>query len=141
MEILHRHTFSMLNEMQTMHVLALIRDHLQNQQAVYNILKIFPESWVCLCSSCCTCHRKILLEVFGKNSDTPKATVPCCDACCINKCPVSDHRSGFGIAADAIDHLGCYSEVKITMDRRKQATLDVRQEHLNNVICQSLWSQ
>ena len=32
----------------------------------------------------------------------------------MNKCPVSDHRSEFEIAADAIDHLGCYSEVKIT---------------------------
>ena len=34
--------------------------------------------------------------------------------CCMNKCPVSDHRSEFEIAADAIDHLDCYSEVKIT---------------------------
>ena len=88
----------------------------QNQQAVCTTYSnFFSESWRYVYALLAgTCHQKILLEVFGKNSDTSKATVPCCDACCMNKCQVSDHRSEFEIAADAIDHLGCYSEVKIT---------------------------
>ena len=104
----------------------------------------FSESWRYVYAHLAgTCRRKILLEVFGENSDIPKATVPCCDVCSMNKCPVSNHRREFEIAADAIDHLGCYGEVKITewIRGRKQACLDVRQEYPNNVICQSLWSQ
>ena len=62
----------------------------------------------------------------------PKATVPCCDICSMNKSWASDHRREFEIAADIIDHLGCYGEV---------TSLDFRQKHPDIVFFQSLWSQ